>query len=71
LLGFGEDHDDEEDFTSVVSRRSGQTKKSACQISLGRTLSKSGVASAKALNDPPLCGIVARSRRRKQNPKYL
>jgi hypothetical protein len=83
LLGLSDNGDDDmEDYTPVVSRRSKKKKKSADRKSLRGTLAKSGVASGgahsrssdasvKSLNDHPLCGIMAGTRRRKQNPGYL
>jgi hypothetical protein len=73
---------EEEAFTPVLSRRKRRNKKSACKIgrsgsqltsgdvTLGAQ-SKSSAAQVKARNDHPLCGIIAGTRSRKQNPKYL
>jgi hypothetical protein len=73
---------EEEVFTPVLSRRKRKNKKSACKIgrsgsqltsgdaTLGAQ-SKSCAAQVKASNDHPLSGIIAGTRRRKQNPKYL
>jgi hypothetical protein len=73
---------DEDDFTPVVSRKKKRSKRSACKIGRSGSQSKSGdatvgaqvkscAAQVKACNNHPLSGIVAGSRRRKQNPKYL
>jgi hypothetical protein len=72
----------EEDFTPVLSRKKRRAKKSACKIGRGGSHSKSGdatlgaqskscAAQVKAYNDHPLSGIVAGTRRRRKNPKYL
>jgi hypothetical protein len=83
LLGFLDNLDDDmEDFTPVVSRKTKKKRKSAEKGSLRGTLAKSGVtsggahfrssvASVKVANDHPLCGIVTRTRNRKQNHMYL
>jgi hypothetical protein len=81
LLGFGEDSDDELDFTPVLSRKSKKKLRSErkmkkkeevlCQInSTGGAQAKSCAASVKVRNYHPLSDIVSGSRVRKQNPKY-
>jgi hypothetical protein len=73
---------EEEAFTPVLSRRKRRNKKSACKIGRSGTQLTSGdvilgaqstssAAQVKARNDHPLCGIIAGTRNRKQNPKYL
>jgi hypothetical protein len=83
LLGFGESDSDSDGFTPVLSRSSKKKMKAAarCRISIqqkkkesvrsGGAHSKSSVASVKAHSYHPLCDIVAGSRVRKKNPKYL
>jgi hypothetical protein len=74
--------EDEDGFTPVMSRRKKRAKKSACKIGRSGSDSKSSdatvgvqskscVAQVKASNDHPLSGIVAGTRRRNKNPKYL
>jgi hypothetical protein len=82
FLGFGEEGDDGEDFTPVISRKSKKELKYVNKIqrsmeriryntrSLGAQ-SGFGAAQGKATNDHPVCGMVAGSRARKKNPKYL
>jgi hypothetical protein len=82
LLGFGEDTTDDEGFTPVLSRKTKKAMRSAAKVRIGgrndenivssrRAQSKSSDASAKAHNNHPLCDIMAGSRVRKKNPKYL
>jgi hypothetical protein len=83
LLGFSNCVDgDIEDYTPAVSRRTKKKRKLAENKFVRGTLAKSGVASGgahstssvvsvKVSNDHPLCGIVTRTRRRKQNSKSL
>jgi hypothetical protein len=83
LLGFGESDSDSEGFTPVLSRRSKKKIKAAtrCRISIqqkkeenvrsGGAQAKSSASSVKAHNYHPLCDIVAGSRVRKRNPKYI
>jgi hypothetical protein len=83
LLGFGESDSDSDGFTPVLSRSSKKKVRAAakCRISAqqkkkesvrsGGAQSKSSAASVKAHSYHPLCDIVAGSRVRKKNPKYL
>jgi hypothetical protein len=83
LLGFGESDLDSYGFTPVLSKSSKKKMKAAarCRISVqqkkkesvrsGGAQSKSSAASVKAHSYHPLCDIVAGSRIRKRNPKYL
>jgi hypothetical protein len=82
LLGFCEEEMDDEDYTPFISKKNRKRMKSACKIQ--RSLEKnsqrrmelgaqSGLCAAqeKVNNDHPVCGIVAGSRIRRKNPKYL
>jgi hypothetical protein len=71
-----------DDFTPVLSRRKKKANKSVCKVgrngsqskssdTIVGAQSKSSAAQVKANIDHPLCGIVAGTRRRKKNPKYL
>jgi hypothetical protein len=82
LLGFGEDESDNDDFTPVMSKRTKKRIRSAVKISLknqqkresaksGGAQDKSCAASVKAHRYHPESDIVAGSRVRKRNPKYL
>jgi hypothetical protein len=82
LLGFGEETTDDEGFTPVLSRKTRKAMRSASKVRIGgkndegsvrsrRAQSKSSAASVKAHNNHPLCDIMAGSRVRKKNPKYL
>jgi hypothetical protein len=83
LLGFGESESDSDGFTPVLSKSSRKKMKAAarCRISVqqkkkesvrsGGAQSKSSAASVKAHSYHLLCDIVAGSRIRKRNPKYL
>jgi hypothetical protein len=73
---------EEDDFTPVLSKRKKKAKKSACKVGKNGSQSKSSDATVgaqsksfasqvKASNDHLLSGIVAGTRRRKKNPKYL
>jgi hypothetical protein len=84
-LGFERDQDleDEDDFTTVVSRRNRKKTRSAGKsgrwretpTKLGGSLrgaqSKLCAALVKVSNDHPLCDIVTGTRCRKKNPRYL
>jgi hypothetical protein len=81
LLGFGEDSDEELDFTPVLSRKSKKKLRSAVKLkkgeevfyqnrSIGGAQAKSCAASVKVRNYHPLSDTVSGSRVRKQNPKY-
>jgi hypothetical protein len=82
LLGFGEESDDGEDFTPVISKRTKKKLRSAVKMSKrsnhsegvksgGGAQSKSSAASVEVHSNHPLCDIVSGSRIRKKNPKYL
>jgi hypothetical protein len=82
LLGFGEMDSDEEEFTPVLSRRSKKALRSASEVKVRklqveestgsrREQSKSSVASVKVHNNHPLSDVMAGSRVKKKNPKYL
>jgi hypothetical protein len=82
LLGFGEESDDGEDFTPVISKRTKKKLRSAVKMgkrsnhsedvkSGGGAQFKSSAASMKVHNYHPLSDIVSGSRVRKKNPKYL
>jgi hypothetical protein len=81
-LGFGEENDDEEDFTPVVSRRTRKRLKSAkknqrpmernrCNTRSLGAQSDVGAAQGKVTDDHPVCGMVTGPRVRRKNPKYL
>jgi hypothetical protein len=82
LLGFGEESDDGEDFTPVISKRTKKKMRSAVKFSKrsnhsegvksdGGAQFKSSAASVKVHNNHPLCDIVSGSRVRKKKSKYL
>jgi hypothetical protein len=78
VLGYGEEHEDEEGFTLVISRRNEKKRKSVCKKAMrrespaksggsrGGAQAKSGAALGKVFNDHPLCDIVTRPRYRKK-----
>jgi hypothetical protein len=82
FLGFGEEDVDEEGFTLVLSKKTKKKMKSSCKIQ--RSLEKNRqkrkklgaqagyrAAQEKVNDDHLVCGIVAGSRIRRKNPKYL
>jgi hypothetical protein len=82
ILQFGEESDDGEDFTPVISKRTKKKMRSAVKLSKrsnhsesvksgGGAQFKSSAASVKVHNNHSLCDIVSGSRVRKKNPKYL
>jgi hypothetical protein len=85
LLGFGrgQDLEDEDDFTPVLSRKNRKKRRSLVKSrrrrespaksgdSLLGAQSKSSAALGKVSNDHPLSGIVTGTRCRKKNPRYL
>jgi hypothetical protein len=82
FLRFGEENEEEEEFTPVVSRKTRKKLKSAKKIqrsmenngckarSLGAQ-SGFGAAQGKATDGHPVCDIVTGPRVRRKNPKYL
>jgi hypothetical protein len=82
LLGFGENDFDNEGFTPVLSKKAKKKNRSAVKVTMGRqqlrendksggAQAKSCAASVKAHRYHPERDIVAGSRVRKKNPKYL
>jgi hypothetical protein len=78
FLGYGEEQEDEQGFTHVISRMSRKKRKSVCKKVVRRespaksggsrrgAQAKSGAASGKVFNDCPLCGIVTGPKCRKK-----